>query len=392
MGDDASVRQVSVAQTDAAGRVVAVDVLRGFDMFWLVGGTGFGIAIARLLGGNIGSFLESQFGHADWVGFTFYDLIFPLFAFLVGMSLVFSLERRLQSGGRWAAYKRLLRRAVLLYLMGLVYYGGFSKEWPDIRLLGVLQRLALCYLFAGILFIHLRPRGLIIACLFCLIGYWLLLSFVPVPGKGQASFDEHANWAWYVDKQFLPGHKHYGDYDPEGLLSTIPAVATCLLGVFAAFLLRTAALTPWRKAVLFLAGGAGLAALGYLWGLQFPVIKKIWTSSYVLVAGDTVSCCWAFFMCSWTSSDFAPGPGHSCGSERIRSLFIWPATSWTSTSWPCASSAGMSSSWPGKNGDICSTRAVHWRCRCWWYGLCTGKRSSCACKTCTRHQPENGAT
>lgn len=285
MGDDASVRQASVAQTDAAGRVVSVDVLRGFDMFWLVGGTGFGIAIARLLGGNIGSFLESQFGHADWVGFTFYDLIFPLFAFLVGMSLVFSLERRLQSGGRWAAYKRLLRRAVLLYLMGLVYYGGFSKEWPDIRLLGVLQRLALCYLFAGILFIHLRPRGLIIACLFCLIGYWLLLSFVPVPGKGQASFDEHANWAWYVDKQFLPGHKHYGDYDPEGLLSTIPAVATCLLGVFAAFLLRTAALTPWRKAVLFLAGGAGLAALGYLWGLQFPVIKKIWTSSYVLVAG-----------------------------------------------------------------------------------------------------------
>ncbi|MBP7430881.1 MAG: DUF5009 domain-containing protein [Candidatus Hydrogenedentes bacterium] len=285
MENEAPAHQTTEAQTGAAGRVAAVDVLRGFDMFWLIGGTGFGIALARLLGGDIGAVLETQFEHAQWIGFRFYDLIFPLFVFLVGMSLVFSLEKRLQTGGRWAAYKRLLRRAVLLYLMGLVYYGGVSKEWPDIRLLGVLQRLALCYLFAGILFIHLRPRGLIIACFFCLIGYWALLSFVPVPGTGQISFDENANWAWYLDKQFLPGHKHYGDYDPEGLLSTIPSVATCLLGVFAAFLLRTAALTPWRKVLLFIGGGACLVAVGHLWGLQFPVIKKIWTSSYVLVAG-----------------------------------------------------------------------------------------------------------
>ncbi|MEA3366008.1 MAG: DUF5009 domain-containing protein [Candidatus Hydrogenedentes bacterium] len=272
-------------QKDATGRIVAVDVLRGFDMFWLIGGTGFGIAIARLIGGKWGTFFENQFEHTPWAGFTFYDLIFPLFVFLVGMSLVFSLEKRLKSGGIWSAYRRLLPRAIFLYLMGIVYYGGLRNEWPDIRLLGVLQRLALCYFFAGVLFIHLRPRGLVAACLFFLIGYWALLSFVPVPGTGQTSFEEHANWAWYVDKHFLPGHKHSGDYDPEGLLSTIPAVASCLLGVFAAFLIRTNALTPWRKTALFLGGGACLVALGHLWGLQFPVIKRIWTSSYVLVAG-----------------------------------------------------------------------------------------------------------
>ena len=272
-------------QTDAAGRVVSVDVLRGFDMFWLIGGTGFGIAIARLIGGRMGEVIEGQFEHTKWAGFTFYDLIFPLFVFMVGMSLVFSLEKRVQTGGKWSAYKRLIRRAALMYLMGLVYYGGMLHEWPHIRLLGVLQRLALCYLFGGILFIHLRPRGLIIACLACLVGYWALLSFVPVPGTGETSFEEHANWAWYVDKHFLPGHKHSGDYDPEGLLSTIPAVASCLLGVFAALLLRSGALCPWRKTALFIGGGAALVLFGSLWGLQFPVIKRIWTSSYVLVAG-----------------------------------------------------------------------------------------------------------
>jgi len=272
-------------QKDATSRIVAVDVLRGFDMFWLIGGTGFGIAIARLIGGKWGPFFENQFEHATWAGFTFYDLIFPLFVFLVGMSLVFSLEKRLKSGGIWSAYRRLLPRAILLYLMGIVYYGGLTNEWPDIRLPGVLQRLALSYFFAGVLFIHLRPRGLVVACLFFLIGYWALLSFVPVPGTGQTSFEEHANWAWYVDKHFLPGHKHSGEYDPEGLLSTIPAVASCLLGVFAAFLIRANALTPWRKTALFLGGGVCLVALGHLWGLQFPVIKRIWTSSYVLVAG-----------------------------------------------------------------------------------------------------------
>jgi len=171
MDTSAPAQETSKGQTAATGRVVSVDVLRGFDMFWLIGGTGFGIAIARLFGGKAGAVLEAQFEHTKWDGFTFYDLIFPLFVFLVGMSLVFSLEKRLETGGKWSAYKRLIRRAILLYLMGLVYYGGMTNEWPNIRLLGVLQRLALCYFFAGILFIHLRPRGLVAACLFCLIGY-----------------------------------------------------------------------------------------------------------------------------------------------------------------------------------------------------------------------------
>ncbi len=266
-------------------RVVSVDVLRGFDMLWLIGGTGVALAVGRLCPAPLRDVIVPQWEHADWEGFRFFDLIFPLFVFLVGMSLVFSLSKRLEREGRWSAYKRLLRRTVLLFLMGVFYYGGLRHRWPDIRLLGVLQRLALCYFAGGILFIHLKPKGLVAVCVILLLGYWALLSFVPVPGLGAASFDEGQNWANYIDKQWLPGHKHNGDWDPEGLLSTLPAIATCLLGVLAALLLGKESLTPSRKVLYLVGGGALMVIAGFLWGIQFPVIKKIWTSSYVLVAG-----------------------------------------------------------------------------------------------------------
>jgi len=266
-------------------RVMSVDVLRGFDMFWLIGGTGVALAVGRLCPPTVRDVIVPQCEHAVWEGFRFYDLIFPLFVFMVGMSLVFSLGKRLQREGRWSAYQRLLRRAVLMFLMGIFYYGGLSNRWPDIRLLGVLQRLALCYLGGGILFIHLKPKGLIAACVILLLGYWAFLSFVPVPDTGAFSFAEGQNWANYIDKKWLPGHKHNGDWDPEGLLSTLPAIGTCLLGVLAALLLGAEGLTPSRKVLCFIGGGAVMVVAGFLWGIQFPVIKKIWTSSYVLVAG-----------------------------------------------------------------------------------------------------------
>jgi predicted acyltransferase len=269
----------------SGGRVMAVDVLRGFDMFWLVGGAGLAIAVGRLCGGKIGETIIGQLEHKEWEGFTFYDLIFPLFVFVVGMSVVFSLGKLLETKGRWAAYKRILRRFVLMYAMGLIYYGGFENVWPHMRLLGVLQRLALCYLFTGFLFCHLKVKGLAAVFVALLVGYCALLTFVPVPGAEEPSFEVDKNWATYIDKQYLPGHKHNGDWDPEGLLSTFPAVGTCLLGVFASLLLREKSVSDKAKVGWLIGGGALLVVLGFVWGIQFPVIKKIWTSSYVLVAG-----------------------------------------------------------------------------------------------------------
>ncbi|MBI3192647.1 MAG: DUF5009 domain-containing protein, partial [Pedosphaera parvula] len=254
-------------------------------MFWLVGGTGLALGIVRLMGEPWKTWLLPQLDHAEWIGFTFYDFIFPLFVFVVGMSIEFSLGKLLRERGKAAAYKRIFRRFVLLYLLGVLYYGGLSSPMASIRWLGVLQRIALCYLITGLLFCHLRTRGLAAVGVGILVGYWILSGFVPIPGHTSVSWAEGENWAAWVDHHFLPGSKHEGTWDANGLLGTLPAVSTCLLGLFASQLLLRGDLPPRRKVLLFLAGGVALVVAGYLWGLHFPIIKKIWTSSYVLVSG-----------------------------------------------------------------------------------------------------------
>jgi len=292
-----------------AGRVLSLDALRGFDMIWVLGLDEFLNVLRKNYPNALTRFLAAQVNHANWAGLTPYDLIYPLFVFIVGVSLVFSLSKIMQTQGRTAAVRRVITRSVLLYLFGLLYYGGLSKTIGDIRLLGVLQRIALCYLFAGLAFIFLRrprpepqtrrsprtsfldgewfaaSRWLILVLVALLVSYWALMTFVPVPGVGAGNYAEGKNLANYIDKKYLPLYKWDGDHDPEGLLSTLPAIGTCLMGVLAGMLLKQDSIVPQKKA-LWLAG-AGLAALmvGYLWGLQFPIIKKIWTSSYVLVAG-----------------------------------------------------------------------------------------------------------
>lgn len=266
-------------------RILSVDVLRGFDMFWIVGGTGFFLSLAKLFGPRVEAIAKHQLDHVEWEGFVFYDLIFPLFVFIIGMSVVFSLQRIIQREGKVSAYKRLLRRFVLLFLLGILYYGGMNQGLENIRLGGVLQRLALAYLFTGILFIHFRPRGLLIAFAVLLLGYWAWLSFIPVPGLGHASFAKGENWTNWIDAQYLPFRKRFGTYEAQGILSTFPTICNAILGVFASLLLLNKSIEDQEKARYFIGGGILLVLSGYLWGFQFPIIKNIWTSSYVLVAG-----------------------------------------------------------------------------------------------------------
>jgi predicted acyltransferase len=294
-------------------RLISVDALRGFDMFWIIGADSLVYALNNMTQNRATGFLAKQLDHADWEGFHFYDLIFPLFVFIVGVSLVFSLGKTIAKSGRAAALKRVFIRSILIFAFGIFYNGGFAHEWPDIRLMGVLGRIAIAYLFAGSLFCFFRPRALVAICIGLLIGYWALMTFVPfpdvrpTPGTGiiakekgfteisqlnmagtnylSDTFVKGVNLANYLDQKYLPGRKYDGTWDPEGLLSTLPAIATCLLGVFAGSLLNAQSVSDRRKVILLLSvGGAGVM-LGWLWGIQFPVIKKIWTSSYVLVAG-----------------------------------------------------------------------------------------------------------
>ena len=268
-----------------AGRLLSLDALRGFDMFWIVGAEEIVHALNKAGDAPVTKFLAGQMSHKDWQGFAFYDLIFPMFVFIVGVSLVFSLGKLIAKEGRAGACRRLFQRALVLYVLGIFCYGGFGTPFEQIRLLGVLQRIALAYLFAGLIFSFCETRGRIVACAGLLIGYWALMTFVPVPGVGAGNFAEGKNLANYIDAQYLPLRKWDGNHDPEGLLSTLPAIASCLLGVFAGTFLKNGLVPAHRKALYLLGGGILLASLGWLWNLQFPVVKKLWTSSFVLVAG-----------------------------------------------------------------------------------------------------------
>jgi predicted acyltransferase len=273
----------AAAQLDGADleprRVVSVDALRGFDMFWIIGGDHVIRSLRAIADTPLTRALAGQMEHCEWAGFHFYDLIFPLFVWIVGVAIPFSLPRLIQRHGRAAALRRIVVRSVVLFLVGILYMGGVANGFANVYFAGVLHRIAVAYFFAAILFCFFRPRTLAIIAAALLIGYWALLTFVPVPGVGAASYEQGRNLAHYIDYHFLPGRKFEGT-----ILSTMPAVANCLLGIFAGLLLKDARWSDARRAQILFAAGAVSLGIGLLWSMQFPIIKLLWTSTYVLVA------------------------------------------------------------------------------------------------------------
>ncbi len=280
------------APSSSAARLLSLDALRGFDMFWILGSGGLLKAFRAFGPVEPGAaVVAQQLDHAVWEGFHFEDLIFPLFVFIAGVSLVFALPRAVERDGRAKTVRRVMLRALVLFGLGLFYYGGLTNGLEAVRWGGVLQRIALAYLGAGLLFLWLKPRGLALACAAILAGYAALLTFAPIyeiDGEHRADetqrFAERINVCDACDRQYLPGRKIGGDHDPEGLLSNLPAVATCLLGVGAGLVLRRDSAGS-RKVLVLAAAGAVCLAAGWAWSPWMPVIKKIWTPSYVLVAG-----------------------------------------------------------------------------------------------------------
>jgi predicted acyltransferase len=278
----------SIPKTESQPRLMSIDALRGFDMFWIVGGDRVARAIGKWLDTPESRQFAEQFEHVKWEGFRFYDLIFPLFLFLVGVVLPFSLKKY-QSGDepKRAAFLRLARRVIVLFLLGFIYNNGLQFHFESQRYTGVLQRIAICYGIAGLIFLVTRARTQVILFLAILIGYWAVLMYVPSPESRAGDLAMETSLAGYLDRHYLPGKinpGYYGFGDNEGLLSTIPAVATALLGVLAGHWLVSSR-GPWIKAAGLLLGGLACLGLGFLWGRDFPVIKILWTSTYVLVAG-----------------------------------------------------------------------------------------------------------
>jgi predicted acyltransferase len=270
------------ANANSTGRLISLDIFRG-------------LAVAgMILVDNPGSDEKVYWpiGHAEWNGWTPADFIFPSFLFLVGVSLVFSFAKRREKGEtRRQILVHVFVRSLLLIAIGLFvnvspFVGVDVHAW---RFEGVTQRIALCYFAAAILELWSDRRGQVIAVVACLFGYWALLRFVPVPGLGIPGrdipfMDPNKNLAAWLDRKLFMGHLFDGTRDPEGMLSTIPAIATALLGVLTGHWLRTQKSSATKAIAMLFAGILGLI-VGEVWNIWFPINKNLWTSSFAVFTG-----------------------------------------------------------------------------------------------------------
>jgi len=267
------------------GRVASIDALRGFDMFWIVGGGAIFHSLSKVWDNSFTQMINTQMEHAAWEGFRFEDLIFPLFLFIIGLVIPFSISKRVERGDdKKLLYIHIFKRALILYVIGMIYNGALSFNMEEMRWTGVLHRMGICYLFASLIVMNTKWKGQAIWAAALLIGYWLASAFITVAGFGICNFTAEGCLSSWFDQQFLPGKLYYGFGDNEGLLSNIPAIGTALMGVLAGHWLRCDK-SGNKKTIGLLITGVISIGLGYGWGTFFPVIKNIWSSSFVLVAG-----------------------------------------------------------------------------------------------------------
>jgi predicted acyltransferase len=258
-----------------AGRVLSLDVFRGLTI------------AAMILVNNPGtwSHIYWPLEHAAWHGWTPTDLIFPFFLFIVGVSITLALGRRVeQRGAKRALYWKIVRRSFLIYGLGLFLAGFPFFNFSTIRLTGVLARIAVCYLATALVFVNTNWRTQSLIVFVLLVGYWIVLTKIPAPGYAAGDLSKEGSIASFVDRKVLGNHIWKGGdkiYDPEGILSTFPAIATTLVGVLAGHWLRRRMSDYEKVAGLFVAGAAGVVA-GWCWNPFFPINKALWTSSYVL--------------------------------------------------------------------------------------------------------------
>jgi predicted acyltransferase len=237
-----------------------------------------------------------QLGHAEWHGITLTDFIFPFFIFMVGISTTLSLSKFVESTAPKEIYQRIIKRTILLILFGLFVNLLIYPSVGAFRIAGVLQRIAIVYLVCSVLFINTSWKGQILIAIIILVGYWLVLSFVPVPGLGVPSLEPVDNLVSWIDRQFLPGMLYAGNHDPEGILSTVPSIASGITGLLTGYILKHNQNMSGTIKRLLQAGFVTLL-LGVVWSFVFPINKNLWTSSFVLVTSGAG----ALFLatCSW---------------------------------------------------------------------------------------------
>jgi predicted acyltransferase len=257
-------------------RLLSVDALRGLTV------------AAMVLVNNPGTWraVYPPLRHAEWHGWTPTDVIFPFFVFIVGVAIPLALAPRLEREGRAAVALKVVRRSIVIFALGIILNGFPWFVWATLRIPGVLQRIAVCYLVAAVIYLLTSTRAQAIIASALLLGYWLAMTVVPVPGYGAGNLSPEGSLAAYLDRTLLGPHiwQFAKVYDPEGILSSAPAVATTLLGVLTGTFLRSGRRSEVIAARLAVAGIVGIA-VGELWALSFPINKSLWTSSYVMLTG-----------------------------------------------------------------------------------------------------------
>jgi predicted acyltransferase len=279
-------------------RLISLDALRGFDMFWIIGGERIVHAASELADWKWLTWLSGQLGHPEWHGFALYDLIFPLFLFIAGVAMPFSFEKRfLRGDSKQSLYRHVIIRGLLLVFLGMIYNGLLKFDWATMRYPSVLGRIGLAYMFAGLIVLNTNRRGQIAWIVGLLVGYWAALKFVPVPDFGAGDLSPGHTLTDYLDRLLIPGRLHRGDRDPEGLLATIPAIATALGGALTGQLLKSDRHSGYFKTSVMVVAGLVCLGLAQLWNLNFPINKNLWTSSFVLhCAGLSLLLLSAFYL------------------------------------------------------------------------------------------------
>jgi predicted acyltransferase len=294
-------RSSAVVRNETAKIPMALSSSRLMSLDLFRGATIAGMILVNNAGDEPNSYWPLK--HAQWNGWTPTDLVFPFFLFIVGVAMAFSFSSRLKRGeSRRELLRHVLWRGLALFALG-IFLNGFPNQYQlaSWRVYGVLQRIAICYVISAVLALWTDWRGWILTILGCLVGYWILMRFVPVPGFGIPTrdmplLDPERNLAAWLDRQLLAGHLYEGTRDPEGVLSTIPAVATSLLGMLTGQWLRSARSSQSKALGMALFGLTGVVA-GKILDLGFPINKKLWTSSYVIFTAGLALLCLA--LCYW---------------------------------------------------------------------------------------------
>lgn len=261
-----------------SGRIMSIDALRGFDMFWIMNWAHVFREICKYINSPFSLAVLGQFDHSEWHGCTFYDLIYPLFLFIVGLSMPFAFSRRKEkSSGKKEMYSHIVKRTLILFILGLIYNDLLDFDFKTLQYSGILQRIAISYFFAALILINTRIKVQAVITFLLLLLYWALMIFIPVPGHGAGDLSPEGNLSGYLDR-VISLHLHLKF---NGFLSTIPSVGTTMIGVLTGHWLR-ASLPGNRKVLYLLSAGILCLGIGLLWNIEFPINKKLWSSSYVI--------------------------------------------------------------------------------------------------------------